>query len=223
MVTELFKYITKKITYINKLPKNSKNIIFQNRDFDQDLASLKKDGTLILENFIPANELEFMQNEIKIRIEEKFDFELPCLSQTKIDRDAHKEIIQNKFKYSNERLNKEGICFSKCDIKNYSQVLTQFKPSTLKLYTGEEIEYFNLWLHPYLMRLVESYMGIIPDLVEAYIRRNFPSDFKVMNHNWHRDTNHEHYLLKAFFFFTDCDIQHGPHEFVIGSHLDLSL
>ena len=73
MVTELFKYITKKITYINKLPKNSKNIIFQNRDFDQDLASLKKDGTLILENFIPANELEFMQNEIKIRIEEKFE------------------------------------------------------------------------------------------------------------------------------------------------------
>ena len=38
-----------------------------------------------------------------------------------------------------------------------------------------------------------------------------------MNHNWHRDTNHDTHLLKAFIFFTDCDIDTGAHHYIAGS------
>ncbi|MCE2517065.1 MAG: hypothetical protein J4F41_04365 [Alphaproteobacteria bacterium] len=60
-------------------------------------------------------------------------------------------------------------------------------------------------------------MGFVPNLTEAYIRRNFPSSFRVMNFNWHRDTNHDKYLVKAFIFFTDCDIDTGAHHYIAGS------
>ena len=38
-----------------------------------------------------------------------------------------------------------------------------------------------------------------------------------MNHNWHRDTNHKHYLLKAFIFFNDCYVDTGAHRYIAGS------
>ena len=38
-----------------------------------------------------------------------------------------------------------------------------------------------------------------------------------MNFNWHRDTNHDKYLVKAFIFFTDCDIETGAHHYIAGS------
>ena len=44
--------------------------------------------------------------------------------------------------------------------------------------------------------------------------------YRVMNHKWHRDTNHRKHLLKAFIFFTDCDIETGAHHYVAGSVQD---
>ena len=38
-----------------------------------------------------------------------------------------------------------------------------------------------------------------------------------MNHNWHRDTTHDTHLLKAFMFFTDCDMDTGAHHYIAGS------
>lgn len=67
---------------------------------------------------------------------------------------------------------------------------------------------------------MEAYMGFVPILREAYIRRNFPCTYRVMNHKWHRDTNHRKHLLKAFIFFTDCDIETGAHHYVAGSVQD---
>jgi hypothetical protein len=73
------------------------------------------------------------------------------------------------------------------------------------------------------MEVVEEYMGLTPLLQEAYMRRNFPSPYRTMNHYWHRDLNHQTHLLKAFLFLTDCHVENGPHEFVSGSHTDLTL
>lgn len=143
---------------------------------------------------------------------------MPCLAQAKVDRLKHSELIDNKFKYSNAKLNSHGVCFNKEDILNYKQVVSDFRPSTLKISMFNKLEHFNLWLNPYILKLIESYMGVVPFLTEAYSRRNFPAEYKVMNHNWRRDNNHEHDLLKAFLFLSDCDITDGPHEFVIGSH-----
>ncbi len=66
-------------------------------------------------------------------------------------------------------------------------------------------------------------MGVRPYLAEAYIRRNFPAKYKVMNHFWHRDRNHPDHLLKAFLFLTDCEIENGPHEYIAGSVIDRQL
>lgn len=58
----------------------------------------------------------------------------------------------------------------------------------------------------------------MPHLAETYVRRNYPSPFRTMNHYWHRDLNNRHYLLKIFFFLSDCSLENGPHEFIRGSH-----
>ena len=44
-----------------------------------------------------------------------------------------------------------------------------------------------------------------------------------MNHHWHRDTNNKFFLLKAFLFLNDCTLKNGPHNYIKGSHKDLSL
>ena len=92
-----------------------------------------------------------------------------------------------------------------------------FKPSTLTVPMPSESAFYNLWLDSNVMAIVSNYMGFYPHLPEAYIRRNFPCTYSVMNHNWHRDTNHETHLLKAFMFFTDCDIDTGAHHYIAGS------
>jgi hypothetical protein len=63
---------------------------------------------------------------------------------------------------------------------------------------------------------------MVPKLAEAYVRRNFPSRYRTMNHYWHRDLNDRHNLLKAFVFLSDCSLLTGPHEFIRGSHADYS-
>ncbi len=212
---ERFKYLA----FVNRLPMNQ-DISNKGRDFDSDLKTLKKDGTLVLENFLDPQVLAELQKDLKKSIEEDFNFEYPCLSQTRIDSEKHQEIIQKKFKFSNKELHRRGVCFERHEVESYQQVLNQFKPTTLKVSIKDDAKHFNVWLDPYLLKLIEGYMGIVPFLTEAYSRRNFPSQYKVMNHNWHRDMNHEHHLLKAFIFLSDCDFKHGPHEFVIGSHVD---
>jgi hypothetical protein len=81
----------------------------------------------------------------------------------------------------------------------------------------------DAWLDPYLLDIVTHYMGIVPKLSEAYVRRNFPAPRRTMNHYWHRDLNAPVHLLKIFFFLSDCDERTGPHDFVRGSHTNLDV
>lgn len=201
---------------INK--SNITNPVLLNR-----LETIKKDGFIVLENFIPKEQLEYLQNTIKKILEDTLSFETPSIAQTRIDPIKHKEIIDNYFRHTLKEWEEFGITFSKSEMKSYSQVLQDFKPSTLKWYVMKEKPFIDLWLNPELLEIVESYMGLRPYLQEAYLRRNFPASYKVMNHFWHRDTNHPDYLLKVFFFFTDCNVENGPHEYVLGSVQDRTL
>lgn len=184
---------------------------------------LRNNGYLILEDFLNGEHLKFARTKYQDAIELNHLFETPCLSQAKIDRNTHKHLIDNYFRYKPSQLVEYGVTFEKRDFSNYNECLDHFKPSTLKTYLTDIQDFYSLWLNETLLNIIEAYMGLRPYLVEAYLRRNFPAKYKVMNHFWHRDTNHPDFLVKAFIFLSDCKITNGPHEYVSGSILDRSL
>jgi hypothetical protein len=192
-------------------------------DFNSQLNNLKNRGFIIIEDILAQEKLTQIQEIYRQELEEKHNFELPCLAQAKIDPNKHKDMIENNLRYHPEEMQKRGITFDKSDFKSYQEAITTFRPSTLKTYIPQNKLFFDLWLNPKILDLVEAYMGMRPYLTEAYIRRNFRAEYKVMNHYWHRDNNHPFYLLKAFFFLSDCEIIHGPHEYIISSVQDRKL
>jgi len=205
----LDRFLLKK-KYINELTKNR-------------VQFLKENGYLVLENFFYGEELNNIQQKYKDELEFQNNFELPCLSQTLIDDVKHKELIENHFLYEQKELVSNNITFDKKDFSNYEEVISKFKPSTLKTYLTNIPSFFPIWLNEEILDIIEEYMGLRPYLIEAYLRRNFPAKYKVMNHYWHRDTNHPNFLLKAFIFLSDCKITTGPHEYISGSINDLRI
>ena len=139
------------------------------------------------------------------------------LGSIKKDDHEHNDLIQSNFLATPETLAQRGLTFNRGDVENYQQMLRDFQPSTLTLPMPSIKNYYDLWLDPMVMDLVSAYMGFVPELTEAYVRRNFPFNYRVMNHYWHRDSNHSKHLLKAFVFFTDCDIKTGAHHYIAGS------
>lgn len=198
---------------------NAKNDSF----IDSKVKELKQKGFVILEEFIPKTNLLEFQDEYRDILEKKLKFETPCLSQTLIDPVKHDSQIKNYFKYKPSELVNFGLTFDKSNLSGYEEALAKYRPSTLKTYLTDIPSFYSLWLDERLLNIVEGYMGLRPHLVEAYLRRNFPAKYKVMNHFWHRDTNHPDFLLKAFIFFSDCKITNGPHEYISGSISDLTV
>lgn len=178
---------------------------------------LRTRGFVILEHLVGSSEIAELKNKLDKKIEQEFDFSLPCLAQSKIDLHRDHDLITTNFLSKTDYLTKRGLTFSRDDIHSYNQMIDTFKPSTLTVRMPSESPFYNLWLNSSVIAIVSNYMGFYPYLTEAYIRRNFPCTFPVMNHNWHRDTNHDTHLLKAFMFFTDCDINTGAHHYIAGS------
>jgi len=194
---------------------NHKDI--ENPKIDTYLQQLRKRGFVILDDLAGSLDFKNLKKKLDIKIEQDFDLEFPCLAQSKIDEEQDRDLINRNFLASKDELSNRGLTFSRDEIQSYRQMIDNFKPSTLTTPMPSENAFYNLWLNPTLMAIVSNYMGFYPHLTEAYIRRNFPCIFPVMNHNWHRDTNHETHLLKAFMFFTDCDINTGAHHYIAGS------
>lgn len=203
--------------YIRKSDKTLSQIQ-QNR-----LAQLRKEGYVIIENGIEKSRLNTLQSIFRNQVEVGCKFETPCLAQTKIVESKHKPLIESYFKYSPSQMKEFGITFDQSDIKSYNQILKEFAPSNLKVFLPKDPNFIQTWLDDQILELIEQYMGVRPYLAEAYLRRNFPAKYKVMNHFWHRDQNHPDHLLKAFFFLTDCEIENGPHEYIAGSVVDRQL
>jgi hypothetical protein len=194
----------------------SKHVVRDNELTNQ-LNHLKKFGYVMLENLLSSEAFDQLKRSYQLELEEKLNFETPCLAQNKIDVKKHQPLLDKHLCYTPQEFFKQGIAFSKEEVMSYQQVLNDHRPSTLKTLIPHNALFFNAWLHPVILNIVEAYMGLRPHLVEAYLRRNFPADHKVMNHFWHRDRNHKQHLLKAFIFFSDCEIHHGPHEYIAGS------
>jgi len=181
------------------------------------LSELKKNGYVILNNHIDKNKLKILKLEFNNALNE-MKFKTPCLAQSKINNIKHADLLNKNLVATPEVLTQQGLAFQKEDCSNYNQVVDDFNPSTL---TVPMLEYSDLfvktWLDESILGLVAYYMGMVPQLVEAYVRRNFPAPYRTMNHYWHRDLNHHSYLLKALFFLNDCNMTTGPNEYVKGS------
>lgn len=187
------------------------------------VEALRRDGQVVMEDRIPPDKLAVLQAEFAQALADcKFD--TPCLAQNRIDPERHKTLIQNHLLATPSQLASAGLAFQKHEVSSYSQVLTDFRPSTLTAYMLETSEtYRSIWFDPYLLTISAHYMGLVPRLAEAYVRRNFPADYRVMNHYWHRDLNSPICLLKMFIFLSDCEMENGPHEYVLGSHRALQV
>lgn len=164
-----------------------------------------------------------MQSIYANTLEQKCEFELPCLAQSKIEKKKHAELIDNYFLGNIEDYTEQGITFGRNDFDSYEAAVSKFKPSTLKVYLTSMPQFFPMWLNEEILEIIESYLGFKPYLFEAYLRRNFHADYKVMNHFWHRDINHRDYIVKVFFFFSDCELENGPHEYISGTIADQRL
>jgi hypothetical protein len=182
------------------------------------LQHLREFGYVVLERHIDPLLLKTLQTELQVALDD-LKFEMPCLAQARIKPDRDQDLIDNYLFAATAELASRGLTFARSEALSYEQVIRDFNPSTLTLYMlKESAAYRSLWLDPAILGIAAGYLGFVPKMVEAYVRRNFPSPYRTMNHFWHRDLNHKHYMLKAFVFLSDCTRDTGPHEFVRGSH-----
>lgn len=187
------------------------------------IEALRQDGCAVLDQYIPRERLQAMQSDLDQALN-ALQFEMPCLAQTRIDPQRHAELIRNFMYGTPKQLADWGVAFERAEAHSYEQVVRDFNPSTLTVYMLERSQAFrDTWLDPFLLDVVAQYMGLVPKLSEAYVRRNFNAPHRTMNHYWHRDLNAPLHLLKIFFFLSDCGIDDGPHEFVRGSHAKLDV
>jgi len=187
----------------------------------QHVEALRGDGCIVLQNYLPQARLRRMQADLNDALS-GLKFEMPCLAQSRVDPKRHAELIGNFMYGTPAQMARWGVAFDRSEARSYDQVVADFNPSTLTVYMLEHsAAYRDAWLDPYLLGIVSGYLGMVPKLAEAYVRRNFPAPYRTMNHYWHRDVNTPFHLLKIFFFLSDCSEHTGPHEFVRGSHRNL--
>ena len=189
-----------------------------NREQAGMVDELRREGTLILQSYLPPDVTRALQGEMQRGLE-ALEFETPCLAQSRVDPEKHRALIDNYLYGSNQDFARQGVAFDRNEVRTLDQVVRDFNPSTLTVYPLQSSEVFrNVWLDRYLLTIVAHYLGLVPALVEAYARRNFPARFWTMNHFWHRDLNDRHQLVKMFVFLSDCTIETGPHEYIRRSH-----
>jgi len=199
---------------INQILRPSQNQVDEQTKLD--VNDLEKHGFLVFENFIDEENITKIQEFVNLKLE-NLDFETPCVGQNLIDESLHQHLIANNFLLTPNDALKEGIAFTKNQVKSYQEVKEKYNPSSLKISVTDNASIMKAILDKRLLAIIENYFGFTPILKEAYLRRNFCADFKIMNHFWHRDKNSP-FLLKAFLFITDCDEYNGPHNYVSGSH-----
>lgn len=209
--------IAEYLSRMNRAPIAAKDV---GKDVDSQIKQLKENGFVQLDHLVDSKAIINVQKTLTKLIESDYRYEYPCLAQSKIDKKKHSDLIAKQFLVNPAELKRHNLTFEHKDIKSYYQMMTDFEPSTLKIPMVSDRGFYDLWLDPTVMAIIEGYMGFIPEMTEAYIRRNFPAKYPVMNHNWHRDTNHPDYLVKVFIFFTDCDINTGAHHYISGSIQD---
>jgi hypothetical protein len=186
------------------------------------LDALRSKGTLVLTSYLSPQTLKSLQEDTQTCLE-ALDFESPCLAQARINSTLHRDLIDNYLLGSPQQFLNRGVAFLREEASSLDQVVREFQPSTLTTFmTARSAAFRKTLLDPRLLAVICHYLGLVPKLVEAYVRRNYPGRYRSMNHFWHRDLNDHQALLKIFIFLTDTTVDNGPHEFVRGSHSDFS-
>ena len=176
-------YINRKRFISPKLNEKEKHTVCQ----------LRENGFAIIENFVDTQTLKEMRQIFQQDLESG-NFEMPTLAQSKIDQKKHQHLINQYFLGHGTNYKSQGIAFDRDEFQSLDQCLQDFRPSTLKSYfNAKNPLFFRIILSDFIRNIAESYLGIKPYLIEGYTRRNFPAEYKVMNHYWHRDTNNKHF------------------------------
>lgn len=181
------------------------------------VATLREEGCAVLPGYLELSILKKLQDDLEIALQE-LKFEMPTLAQVRINSEQHQGLIDNFMYGTPQQLQSWGVTFDHHEAHSYTQVIDDFNPSTLTapmLALSET--YRQVWLDPFILGVVSHYLGMVPSLAEAYVRRNFPAPHRTMNHYWHRDLNSMH-LVKMFVFISDCEVENGPHEFIRKTH-----
>jgi hypothetical protein len=179
--------------------------------------TLREEGCAIMPGHLQPAVLKRLQDELEEALQ-GLNFAMPTLAQARISVDQHRKLIDNFMYGTSQQLKSWGVTFERDEAHSYTQVLRDFNPSTLTapmLALSET--YRQVWLDPFILGVVSHYLGMLPSLTEAYVRRNFPAPHRTMNHYWHRDLNSMH-LVKMFVFISDCEVENGPHEFIRKTH-----
>lgn len=211
------KSIKRTTEYISLIGRHLNGSDSVDKTTDVAVKNLKTKGFHVFDHLVGTESFKDLKRKVDLAIEKDFALEFPCLAHSKIDLVKDADLIENNFFATNETLAERALTFDLKDITSYDQMISEFKPSTLTMPMPADPKFYDFWLDPIVMSVVENYMGFTPHMIEAYLRRNFPCTHAVMNHNWHRDTNHDEFLLKGFIFFTDCDIDTGAHHYISGS------
>ena len=185
------------------------------------LDDLRNDGYVILPGYLSESTLSQLDMDFQQSLDELRFLNTPLLDYSKLEPLKDEALSRHVMGLSPEKLGKTEFAIKKSDCHSYEQVMDDFSPSELALRMLEYSENFlSTWLDPYLLPIVCQYLGMVPQLVESYVRRSFPAPYRILNNNWHRDIDNETHLLKIFFFLSDCNIETGPHEYIKGSCSD---
>jgi hypothetical protein len=185
------------------------------------LNDLRKDGYAILPNYISASMLGLLDRDFQHSLDQLRFLRTPILDYSKLKPLKDETLSKHVMGLAPDELPQTGFAIDKNRCHSYEQVIADFSPSELAMHMLEYSENFlSTWLDPYLLPIVCQYLGLVPQLVESYVRRSFPAPYRILNNNWHRDIDNETHLLKIFFFLTDCDEDTGPHEYIRGSCIE---
>ena len=194
----------------------------EKRKSSKQALQLRADGYILLDHLVGSDLIEEICEVLQRKLS-NLEFRKPLLSQSKVNRVEHEDIIKNNFLLERDDLTALGLSATINPTDNLSNFVLRERPSTLELDMPDDHRFYSVWLDEVVLDIVSEYFGFTPVMCEAFIRRNYPSDFHVMNHGWHRDRNHRSFLLKAFIFLNDCDYKNGPHHFLAKSHLTSEL
>lgn len=185
------------------------------------LNNLRKDGYAILPNYISESMLCLLKKDYQQSLDELRFLSTPILDYSKLEPLKDESLSRHVMGLNPGELAKTEFAIDKNNCRSYQQVITDFSPSELATHMFEYSENFlSVWLDPYILSIVCQYLGLVPQLVESYVRRSFPAPYRILNNNWHRDIDNKTHLLKIFFFLTDCNSETGPHEYIRGSCTD---
>jgi hypothetical protein len=185
------------------------------------LDALRRDGYAMLPGYISEDVLRTLRSEFQQSLTELKFLDIPVLAPGKVDPGKHPPIEDLMLRDPKE-IREMGLAIERSDCSSYEQAIKDHGPGELNVEMLQYSETFrSIWLDPHLLSIVSHYMGLVPRMKGAYVRRSFPSPVPISNNYWHRDcTDHKIYLLKIFFFLTDCTKETGPHDYIKGSITD---